>query len=368
MCSKNWIAVILAGLAVFVLGFGGGQSTGRADTLLFSDGFESGTVSAWGYVMPSCGVGTSIPHISVGSSPLRTGNYAATVAASDSYKNTYGLEACELSDLLHDSYDLGQDQYYGASYRFASPYSQPLGWGGVVSQFGYTGTITSPPLSLVLLNGGIKVQINGGDYNPNYTGSNGLCGNLASSGYPYTCNWPGDTVVSTITPNTWYDIIIHVNWSTRRTGAVDVWVRQEGQSTFTKVDSYTAIVTQTWETGVCDINGMAPDGTPCRPFDKMGIYRDNSAGSQADTVINEDNFSYGDSYDVVRATFPDSTALATAPSNTASPSISGTPRRGTHCRPPVALGRAAPRATRFSRRELRSRLGGDRAGLRARCR
>jgi hypothetical protein len=323
MHPKCRSALILA-MSVFALGCGGSLSTARA-AMLFSDGFESGNTNAWLYTMPSCGVGTSTPHITVGSSPIRTGTHAATIVASDSYKNTYGLEACELSDTYHAGYNLGQDQYYGASYRFASPYSQPLGWGAVISQFGYTGTITSPPLSLVLVNGGIKVQIYGGKYNPNYTGPNGLCGNLASSGSPYTCNWPGDSVVSSIAPNTWYDVIIHERWSTTGTGAVDVWVRPEGQSAFTKVVSRTAITTQTWEPGVCDINGLTPTGSPCHPYDKMGIYRDNSAGSQADTVISEDNFSYGSTYADVAATFPSTTS---APVDTAVPTISGATQSG----------------------------------------
>lgn len=311
---------MVAGIFTFAASMG----TAAAATL-FSDGFESGSMSGWGYVMPSCGVGTSTPHIAVGPSPVRTGTYASTVVASDSYKNAYGLEACELSDLSHAGYDLGQDQYYGASYRFPSPYTQPLGWGGVISQFGYTGTITSPPLSLVLLNGGIKVQINGGKFDPGYTGSNGLCGNFASSGYPYTCNYPGDAVVSTISPGTWYDIIIHVKWSTTGRGALDVWVRQQGQSSFIKVVSRTGITTQTWETGVCDINGLTPTGTPCHPYDKLGIYRDGGAGTQADTVINEDNFSYSTTYTEATASFP---SPPSAPVSTTVPTITGVPQSG----------------------------------------
>jgi Polysaccharide lyase len=323
MYSKYLLAVILAALVVFVLGFADGQRTHRA-AMIFSDGFESGRLTGWSYVMPSCGIGTRTPHIRVGTSQVRTGKYGVTVVASDSFNNAHWLEACELSDPLHNSYDLGQDQYYGASFRFPSAYTQPLGWGGLVAQLAYNG-ITSPAVGLALKNGGLRLLINGGNYNPTYHGTDGLCGSLASRGYPYTCNYPGDPIVNTIVANTWYDVIIHVTWSTRGTGVVEAWVREQGQTDFTKVLNEARVTNQTWETGVCDQNGNRPNGQPCKPFDKLGVYRDNSAGSQPDTVVDEDNFSYGTSYGVVRASFP---TVATPASRRSRP------RRRTWCSSP----------------------------------
>jgi hypothetical protein len=58
-------------------------------------------------------------------------------------------------------------------------------------------------------------------------------------------------------------------------------------------------------------------------FDKIGVYRDASAGSQPDQAVYLDNFSYATTYADVVATFPH--VVASRPANTAPPGITGTP-------------------------------------------
>jgi hypothetical protein len=316
MSSIRRFAAILAALAAVILGFGGSPSLARPGTMLFSDGFESGNFNGWDWVQPGCGVGGSNPYATVLGSPVRTGAKSAQIV-NRGETNPWGTEACEISDPHHTpnldgyhatpaSYHLGQDDYYGVSYRFPSPYTPPINF-GVIGQFAYP-VLGSPPVSVVLgnawysrnggpcLDGDLCLQINGGRIDP------------ATHAFEYS-NWPGDVITHPLVTDQWYDIIIHVHEATDTTGMVEVWVRRDDQADFTRVVTRTGIPTVQWKPGVLDRNGNCLSGCPLEaPYDKIGVYRE-PRQTQPPTTVQYDNLSYGTSYDVVRATFPHAAPL-----------------------------------------------------------
>lgn len=256
--------VFLAAVAALILapaGLAGGAVTFRGD-------FETGDISQWTWggqcantEFPSSGSivrGTVV----VQSRTVAQGRYAARfhLPAAATYT------ACET--LAKRRIRLGRDDYYGLMVRFPRPWREPsaAGWGLALAQLNYQ-NIWGAPVSLNADAKRVRLVLQSGRCrsfqmsNPGCAYSSGPGGNVRRM----------IAIPAPLVRRRWHQLIVHVRWTTRRNGIIEVWHRLKGQRAWNKTVSRRGYPTVQWTA----LGRRAIAGTVTT--DKIGGYRGHSA-------------------------------------------------------------------------------------------
>jgi hypothetical protein len=235
------------------------------DKVLFTGDFETGNVSQWTWGA-QCANTSSAPMlftrgtITVQSEVVAQGKYAARI---DLPAAPGDKTACET--LSKRTIGVGTDDYYGLMVRFPSDWREPApGGGGVaIAQLNYQAIWGSPVMliahadhiALVLQSGLCNP---GGTSNPGCTYSSGPGGNVK----------PMLAVPAPMALAAWHELVVHVRWTTDRSGIIEVWHRLKGSGAWNKTVALSGYPTLQW----------TPDAGPQAiadsiTSDKIGAYR-----------------------------------------------------------------------------------------------
>jgi len=190
---------------------------------------------------------------------VREGTFAAkfTVRPGDKFMSTSG-ERSEVYWGGSDESD-GQDYWYSWSTLFPTDWSEPTGWGYFI-QWHADFPATTPPLAFNAREDSVVLQVNTGPLNAAQT--------TGTVRYALP-------VLDTLSKGLWNDFIARVHWSSGNDGAVTVWHRVEGHTTYDKVLDATGFPTLQ----------IGPDGVPASNYVKLGLYR--SADTKVSTLYQD---------------------------------------------------------------------------------
>jgi hypothetical protein len=167
--------------------------------------------------------------------------------------------ACEV---IHDrTLDLGTHDYYALALYFPKDWREPSGvfWGLALAQFNYEG-ITGAPVGLAAHGNYVNLIVGSGYFDGYrtqwYTGNGIARGNLPKL---YAIPRP-------LKRGVWHQLIIHVRWSARMDGAVDVFHRIRGQRRWKRTARLRGYPTVQW-------SQTRPAATGLGTTDKIGAYR-----------------------------------------------------------------------------------------------
>jgi hypothetical protein len=282
------LAAVVGVLAIALTPATAGSTPSRS-AFLFRGDFERPIRSQWSEVQ--CERTWSVNRVR---GPAAQGRFAARfeVRTGDENKD-YRDNTNDSCELLRNRYvNMGHDEYYGQSIRFPKSWFQPY-WFNIITQYNYVG-VTGPPialetsaphnLDLTMETGHVELPPCGDDYcDGSYIRRIHITRNL-SLGH-------------------WHDIILHVRWSARSNGILELWHRVEGQGPFRKIITLRNIPTMQWREDVLLQNGIDPrTGKPHDGSDKIGLYRGRRAG-QRPSFLWHDNFRVGRSFAAIRAGF-----------------------------------------------------------------
>ena len=257
----------------------------------FRAGFETGSIAPWDEIQYEFDRPLS-ESFSVVTSPVRKGRYAARFTATQGYSPFGWGEATEL--LWGSNETEGSDYWYAWSTMFPPGWQAPYGW-GIFAEW-HSKYSVPPPLSFDARQDAVWVSV--------YTGLVGSGG-----GHGFTLQ---RRILSTLSPGHWNDFVLHVKWSSQRTGAIQVWSRVQGQREFAKRFDLKGIPTLQHDAqgplsnytlfGIYRGSYCGPDRTDVVP----GCTGTGGRGTQPPSVLYEDSFTRGTSFaDVANAAFPD---------------------------------------------------------------
>jgi hypothetical protein len=183
--------------------------------------------------------------------------------------------ACEI---IHNrTLDVGRDDYYALAILFPRTWKEPGDqprsfWGMAIAQFNYQ-LITGGPVGLAAHRHHVNLTVQSGYFNGYATrwwSGNGIArGNL-----PRMYAIPRPLKLAS-----WHQLIVHVRWSAKDDGAVDVWHRLRGKR-WTQTVRLRGKPTVQWSASKPAISDM-------RTWDKLGGYR---GGSSSPASIWHDAF------------------------------------------------------------------------------
>jgi Polysaccharide lyase len=178
---------------------------------------------------------------------VREGTYAAkfTVRPGDKFESTSG-ERSEVYWGGSDESD-GQDYWYSWSTLFPTDWTAPAGWGYFI-QWHADFLATTPPIAFNAREDSVVIQVNTGPLNSSQT----------TGTVRYTL-----PLLDTLNKGLWNDFVAHIHWSSGNDGAITVWHRVEGETSYTKVLNATGFPTLQ----------VGPDGVPASNYLKLGLYR-----------------------------------------------------------------------------------------------
>jgi hypothetical protein len=256
--------VFLAAVAALILA--PAALAGRA--ISFRGDFETGDISQWTWGgqcantgVPSSG-STVRGTVVVQSRTVAQGRYAARfdLPAATTYT------ACETLDKRRIR--LGRDDYYGLMVRFPRPWREPssAGWGLSLAQLNYE-EIWGAPVSLNAHAKRVHLILQSGRCrsfqmsNPGCAYSSGQNGNVRRM----------IAIPAPLVRRKWHQLIVHVRWTPRRNGIIEVWHRLKGHRAWNKTVSRRGYPTVQWtaEGGPSALAGA-------RTVDKIGAYRGHS--------------------------------------------------------------------------------------------
>jgi Polysaccharide lyase len=235
-------------------------------SVVFTGDFETGNLSQWTWGaqcantgVPSAG-STVRGKVSVQSETVAQGRYAARF---DLPPAASGFTACET--LVKRRIGLGRDDYYGLMVRFPSDWRKPspVGWGLSLAQLNFE-RIWGAPLMLVAHANRVALVM-----------QSGLCKTVHTSkpGCAYSSGPNGNVAPMTAVPaplalGVWHELIMHVRWTVRSSGIIEVWHRLHGGRGWKKTASRRGYPTVQW----------TPDHGPKAivrsvTSDKIGAYR-----------------------------------------------------------------------------------------------
>ncbi len=262
-----------------------------ASAMDFRGGFETGSTTPWDELQYDSARPLS-DSFAIVTSPVRKGRYAARFTATQGYSPGWG----EVTELLWGSDETeGSDYWYAWSTMFPPGWTAPYGW-GIFAEW-HSKYPVPPPLSFDARQDAVWVNV-----------ETGLVGSNHSPGFTLQRR-----ILSTLSPGRWNDFVLHVKWSSRREGAIQVWSRVQGQRKFSKRLDISGIPTLQH-----DAQG------PLANYTLFGIYRGSycgpartdivpgcsgvgGRGTQPPSVLYEDSFTRGTGFaDVADAAFPDS--------------------------------------------------------------
>ena len=258
-------------------------------TVHFAGDWETGNISQWSWGAQCVNYGTPSDYITRGALNLVT-----YVVGQGSTAGRFDLpassqrSACE--GLRKRTLNLGADEYYGMMFRLPKDWRKPsrAGWGLVLAQLNYQRIWGAPVLlaahanrvSLVTQTGYCN---DGNSSRPGCTHSSGPGGNL-----------PQMRAISSISPGSWHELVIHVRWAADSSGVVEVWRRLKGESAWTKSVSLSGYPTVQWS----DRQPVDPNQTTA---DKFGAYR---GAAKFPVSVWQDGVVIGTSFDVVAGRLP----------------------------------------------------------------
>jgi len=261
-----------------------GASSVALGSMLFGKDFEDGTVVSGGWVVQDSTTVTDTSGIHRGKV------YADNTSSSggtwsgrlDLPAYTSGRTAAELLHARMAS--PGVDDYYAQAFKF-----NDFAWGACdgqglsLAQYNYEG-INGAPLALnaqcatgygstATTLKSVYLLVNSGSCAssgcPYYSGTP-VGGGYASRGMPdagpYYVLSPGNVQL-----NVWYQVVIHVRWTTGTDGIVEAWIKKKGDSSFTKAfSSGSGFPTLQWGgPNNVSVSSLSSYGTN----DKFGAYR-----------------------------------------------------------------------------------------------
>jgi hypothetical protein len=246
------------------------EPTGRSspvdgEPVAFTGDFETGDHSqwTWGAQCANTGVPSSGSAlrgtITVQSEIVAQGTYAARFVL----PAANGTSACEALDKRRIG--LGSDDYYGLMVRFPGDWREPssAGWGLSLAQLNFE-NIWGAPIILAAHADHVALVLQSGlcntfqSSNPGCAYSSGGSGNVA----------PMIAVPAPLALETWHLLVVHVRWKTDSSGIIEVWHRQQGDSSWNQTVSLRGYPTLQWTAD------MGPNAiTDMTTSDKIGAYR-----------------------------------------------------------------------------------------------
>lgn len=172
------------------------------------------------------------------------------------------------------------------------------------------GAASQPWLGIVSEGGDQRLFPNGDYYSgsPQWAGSCGQCRPAGWPGAPFYIQGPG-----TIAAGQWYQVVIHVHWTTDSDGVLEVWLRPKGGTLAKVVDlgpvghsSQFNFPTLEWGYQTTGCGGQLYDtsnidGLRNCTADEPGQYVGNHETLTASVTVWEDNFCKATSFDVAQS-------------------------------------------------------------------
>jgi hypothetical protein len=233
--------------------------------VLFVGDFETGDVSQWTWGAQCANTGLA----STGTFVRGTIAVQSGIAAQGQYGARFDLPAgsphtaCET---LHKrQIGLGSDDYYGLMVRFPGDWREPSSadWGLALAQLNFE-NIWGAPVILAAHADHVALVVQSGrcesaqTSQPGCAYSSGPGGNVA----------PMIAVPAPLALEQWHQLIVHVRWTTDSSGIIEVWHRQQGDSSWNKTVSLRGYPTLQWTAD------MGPNAvTEMTTSDKIGAYR-----------------------------------------------------------------------------------------------
>jgi hypothetical protein len=244
-------------------------------------------------------------------SPVRQGTYAAKLLVRPGDVWTNG-SIRGLLGKYNTNEQVGDDFYYGLSFQIPAAMNRDeLIWemhqrDNIYSPNGvFNGNLSLAPHGILIEGGALTYRLMSGS--ATWTGS---------AWGAYQIYSPTNVLVSApnLSINTWFDIIIHINFQEISGGAVEVWVRKDTAAWPTSPTwSYLNVPTMQWipggydpaiTTDIHNYTSAAPyDATYWGLFTTIGIYPGVSSISATDTVYH-DGYRRGSTFASVMAAFP----------------------------------------------------------------
>jgi hypothetical protein len=196
-------------LVVSLLVLPGASAAGSAaheDTVGWRGDFETGDLSQWRPVQAK-----ERTRIAIESEIVRQGHYGVRVEVRPGDSNVAGSGSGERADLWIGSSTTaaaeGHEQYWAWSTYFPANFDAPRGSFNAFVGFHHTGTTGQSNLHFAVTDmRALTLRVLGGNFNRPVR---------------------KDFVLARLTKGRWYDFVVHVRWSSDRSGLVEVWVNNQ---------------------------------------------------------------------------------------------------------------------------------------------
>lgn len=211
--------------------------------------------------------------------PVRQGRHATMLTARQGYSPFGHNESTQL--LWHGEERDGDEFWYAWSTLFPEDWTRPAGW-GIFAEW-HANLVTSPLISLSARGDSAEASL--------LTGLIDESSNAAAVDRVVP-------VLSTLSKGRWNDFVVHVRWSTRPDGLVEIFHRVAGQSALRKVVSFRNVPTFQ----------ATPDGRGFGTYLLLGIYRqsfcaqpttlecNSTHGTQPPNTVYQDGFARARTY------------------------------------------------------------------------
>ncbi len=243
------------------------------DQLIFDGAFETGDATQWEELHYNTHHDKN-RQFSIVSSPTREGKFAAklTVHDNDQYADTSG-ERCDL--LRPEKYDEkeGDEFWYAWSTLFPESWQAPQDWFVIADWHSRYDDVCQLLQIEVSTDNALIAKVLSGDVTDYH------CFNGAAR--PATFSTEKNIAVA-LTPGLWNDFIVHVKWTTKPDGIIEIFYKNEDQTHFEKVVNLRHIPTLQYQS---DIN------QPLSPYFKLAHYR--SSKNSHTSVLFHDGFRQG---------------------------------------------------------------------------
>ena len=241
------------------------------DLPVFMGGFETGDDSQWD------GLNYNEKHdksrqFSVVTNPVRHGKFAAglVVHDGDEFRQTGGERSDLIRPTLYDEKE-GDEYWYAWSTFFPRDWQAPKGWFIFADWHSRYNDVCQLLQLEVTSDNSLLAKV--------------LTGNILG----YKCFEGSGTAFSTsqliateVNKNTWNDFIIHINWTAKPTGTIEIFHKTEDQEKFTKVLNLKNIPTLQYQLN---------NSLPASPYFKLAHYR--SSVNTHKSTLYHDGFRQG---------------------------------------------------------------------------
>jgi len=238
---------------------------------VFKGGFETGDEHQWQELHYNKKLNKN-RQFSIVTSPVRDGKYSAKMVVNDNdeFKQTGG-ERCDLKrSSLYDEKE-GDEYWYAWSTFFPNDWQAPKGWFILADWHSNYDDVCQLLQLEVTTDNALLARVLTGDVS-GYQCFNGKGTAFASD----------KVIAKTLKTNTWNDFIIHVKWTTKATGVIEIFHKTEDQARFTKVLNLNNIPTLQYQEN---------RDHPASPYFKLAHYR--SGKNTHTSTLYHDGFRQG---------------------------------------------------------------------------